>query len=149
MARYFAEIQNNIVQRVIVADSEQWCVDNLGGEWKETFMDNPDKNYTGKGFIYNTEKDNFHSPKPYDSFTLDEKLQWKAPKDMPVTNCNYFFCLSASKMNVPSVRYKNKYRMTILSARNRYGTVPHHLLERYCTVKNEDMSGYRSVHFSE
>lgn len=34
---YFAEIDDTgTVTRVIVADTEQWCVDNLGGTWVET-----------------------------------------------------------------------------------------------------------------
>ena len=32
---YCAELINNIVQRVIVAPSIQWCTDNLGGTWVE------------------------------------------------------------------------------------------------------------------
>jgi hypothetical protein len=38
MAGYFAEIDpaTQRVVRVVVADSAQWCVDNLGGTWVET-----------------------------------------------------------------------------------------------------------------
>ena len=80
--RYFVEIKDNIVQRVIVADKE-WCEQKLGGEWGETFIDNPQKNYASKGYIYYPDKDNFSPPKPYPSWTLDDKCKWKAPKEMP------------------------------------------------------------------
>lgn len=83
MARYFAELKNNIVERVIVADSEQWCVDNLGGEWVETFIDNLEKNYAGIGYIHNKEKSNFNIEKPFASYILNEKLRWDAPRKYP------------------------------------------------------------------
>ena len=81
--RYFAEIKDNIVQRVIVADSQEWCEKKLGGKWVETFMYNKDKNYAGKGYIYYPSKDNFSSPKPYKSWKLKEDCKWEAPKPMP------------------------------------------------------------------
>jgi hypothetical protein len=83
MSKYFAELKNNIVQRVIVADDIQWCISNLGGEWVETFIDRDDKNYAGVGHTYHSDKDNFSEPKPFTSWTLDSKLKWKAPKDCP------------------------------------------------------------------
>ena len=36
MSRYWAELVNGIVQRVVVCDDEQWLADNLGGVWVET-----------------------------------------------------------------------------------------------------------------
>jgi hypothetical protein len=34
---YFAELDaDNVVLRVVVADSIEWCIDNLGGTWAET-----------------------------------------------------------------------------------------------------------------
>ena len=33
---YFAEVDNGIVQRVVVASSAEWCVEHLGGTWVET-----------------------------------------------------------------------------------------------------------------
>jgi hypothetical protein len=80
-ARYFAEIKDNKVIRVIVADNKEWCEQRLGGEWVETFMDK--KNYAGKGYTYNKERDNFIPPKPYDSWVLDKQDKWKAPVEMP------------------------------------------------------------------
>lgn len=84
MSRYFAEINNEgIVQRVIVADSLEWCVENLGGTWKETFMGRPDKNYAAKGVKYHTATDNFEHRKPYPSWVLSEKLEYEAPVKHP------------------------------------------------------------------
>ena len=55
MPRYFAEIgANNIVQRVIVAHSQEWCEQTLGGRWIETadpYSDTPQEvQYCGPGF---------------------------------------------------------------------------------------------------
>lgn len=75
--RYFAEIKQNIVQRVIVVESAEYAHNLFGGEWVETFRDNPDKNYAGKGYIYVPYLQNFHPPKPYPNWELNEKLKWK------------------------------------------------------------------------
>jgi hypothetical protein len=55
MSRYFAEIDSsNIVTRVIVADSLEWCQEALGGTWIETadpYSDQPQEvTYCGPGF---------------------------------------------------------------------------------------------------
>lgn len=82
--RYFAQIENGIVTRTIVADSKEWCESRLGGTWIETFMDREDKKYAGIGKVYVDSKEDFAPPKPHDSFVLDvDKLEWKAPKEMP------------------------------------------------------------------
>ena len=85
MSKYFAELDaNGTVLRVIVADSIEWCQKNLGGEWIETFLDKTDThNYAGIGHVYNKEKKNFMTPKPYPSWELDEKCKWKAPIEGP------------------------------------------------------------------
>ena len=86
MAEYFAEIKDNIVQRVIVCESKEWCETKLGGEWVETFYDSNNKKYAGIGDVYNENKNNFSRPKPYPSWVQDEKtLEWLAPKAYPVT----------------------------------------------------------------
>lgn len=86
---YFAEILSGVVQRVVVADSKEWCEKNLGGTWVETFMDVPGKKYAGVGDTYHPEKDTFIAKKPFDSWVLDNAtLKWKPPilrakKDVP------------------------------------------------------------------
>lgn len=84
MPKYFAQLDSQgIVQKVIVADSLEWCVLNLGGEWVETFIDDTNKNYAGKGAKYHSGLDNFSSEKPYESWSLDSKLKWQPPKIIP------------------------------------------------------------------
>ena len=42
------------------------------------------KNYAGIGFTYDAERDAFISPKPYESWVLDEETcQWEAPVPYP------------------------------------------------------------------
>lgn len=87
--KYFAETQNNAIKRVIVAENKEWCEANLGGIWVETFMDNVDKNYAGIGYTYIPEKLDFHAPKLFNSWILDEKNKWKAPVNMPLDGGKY------------------------------------------------------------
>ena len=83
MAQYFAEIKDNVVTQVIVAD--QSFVDSIGGDWVETDYDGKfRKNYAGLGYSYDSTRDAFIPPKPYDSWLLDEETcLWKSPVDMP------------------------------------------------------------------
>ena len=83
MAGYFAELQNNIVQRVVSATEAQWCVDNLGGEWVQTYYSTEGKNYAGIGYTYDPIKDNFIAPQPYPSWVLGDDLRWSAPLAKP------------------------------------------------------------------
>lgn len=83
MAGYFAELQNNIVQRVVSATEAQWCVDTYGGEWVQTYYATAGKNYAGKDYIYVPEVDNFHVPQPYRSWTLDDNCKWQPPTPQP------------------------------------------------------------------
>ena len=84
MSRYFAQLDNqSIVQRVIVADSLEWCVNHLGGQWVETFIDKEDHNYAGIGYTFHTDKKNFSRPQIFKSWTLDEKCNWNPPVPVP------------------------------------------------------------------
>ncbi len=48
------------------------------------------KNHAGIGYTFNEAKDAFISPKPYDSWTLNEETcQWKAPTAMPDDDKKY------------------------------------------------------------
>jgi len=43
------------------------------------------KNYAGKGYTYDEDRDAFIPPKPFESWVLDETTcLWQAPVDMPV-----------------------------------------------------------------
>jgi hypothetical protein len=82
---HFAEInpQTNEVLRVIVAKSRLWCEYNLDGTWVNAHHDTSGKNYAGIEHIYHPEKDNFSSPQPYSSWTLDDTCTWQPPISKP------------------------------------------------------------------
>lgn len=102
---HFAEIDsNNIVTRVLVVDNSQ--EDNgqdflantlgLGGTWLKTSYNTQGgvhtnggtpfrKNYAGIGYTYDSARDAFIPPKPYNSWVLNEETcLWNAPTPMPV-----------------------------------------------------------------
>ena len=97
---HFAELgENNIVLRVIVVNNEELMVDGeeseakgaefcrnlLGGTWKQTsYNANFRKNYAGIGYTYDSSRDAFIPPKPFDSWILNEDTcLWDAPTPMP------------------------------------------------------------------
>ena len=64
---YYAQIIDNIVTEVIVVnddvpDGTQFCHDTFGGEWVQTYMDDPDKTYAGIGYTYNPTTQDFIAP---------------------------------------------------------------------------------------
>lgn len=64
---YYAQIVDNIVTEVVVVsddiiDGAQFCTDLFGGEWVQTFMDDPNKNYAGIGYTYDPITNNFFPP---------------------------------------------------------------------------------------
>tara|TARA_B100001250_G_C19552572_1_gene679686 strand:+ start:276 stop:617 length:342 start_codon:yes stop_codon:yes gene_type:complete len=86
---YFAQIDNsNNVIKVIVCDSKQWCENNIGGTWVQTYKDNVNKNYAGINMIYHPDKDNFSIIQPYPSWILNDACIWQAPIDTPSDNLN-------------------------------------------------------------
>jgi hypothetical protein len=89
---HFAEVVDGVVERVIVADSKEWCQANLGGTWVQTSYNthanqHPEgqplhKNYAGIGYTW--DGTGFAAPKPFDSWTLDEETYlWNAPVAKP------------------------------------------------------------------
>jgi len=97
---HFAELnENNVVLRVTVVANEVLLDENnveqeslglnhlehLGGRWVQTSYNNSfRKNYAGIGFTYDAVRDAFISPKPFDSWSLNEDTcQWEAPIPMP------------------------------------------------------------------
>ena len=92
---HFAEIdKNNIVVRVVVTDNEapnegyDWLVETFGGTWIQTSYNKTiRKNFAGIGFSYDEALDSFISPKPFNSWILNEQTaQWEAPVPMPEGN---------------------------------------------------------------
>ena len=94
---HFAELDNdNKVLRVVVVgndcvpsdehiDGETWCVNFFkGGTWKQTsYNNNFRKQYAGKGYTFDSAKNKFISPQPYDSWALDGNDDWQAPVTYP------------------------------------------------------------------
>ena len=98
---HFAEIGlNNEVVRVIVVHNNElldengteqeakgadFCRNLFGGTWLQTsYNGNMRKNFAGARFTYDSDRDAFIPPKPYNSWVLnDETCQWEAPVPMP------------------------------------------------------------------
>lgn len=89
---HFAEIdENNIVQRVIVVSDEfdnneeageSFCRNLTGSSlrWLRTsYNGNIRYNFAGKGMMYDEVNDAFISPKPFNSWVLNEQFKWVAP----------------------------------------------------------------------
>jgi hypothetical protein len=95
MAHYAFLDENNIVTQVIVGideteliegkDPEAWYSEFRGQVCKRTsYNANIRKNYAGIGFTYDSERDAFIPPKPFESWVLDENsCCWKAPIPYP------------------------------------------------------------------
>ena len=105
---YFAELNNeNIVIRVIQINNEiilddngveqeqlgiDFCKQLLNSEndWKKTSFNNSiRKNFASVNFIYDSVKDIFIPPKPFDSWILDENDEWQPPVNHPNDGSNY------------------------------------------------------------
>lgn len=102
---HFAELgENNVVLQVIVvsdadASTEEagaaFCRNLLGGTWKQTSYNTIAgthklggtpfrKNYAGVGYTYDSVRDAFIPPKPYNSWLLNETTcTWDPPVAMP------------------------------------------------------------------
>lgn len=89
MAGYFAKLNNNIVEQVVSATDAQWCVDNLGGEWVQTYYSTAGKNYAGIGYTYVPLLQNFHAPQPFPSWYIDSDLKWQPPVPEPQDGKTY------------------------------------------------------------
>lgn len=81
---HFAEIdpETQLVKRVIVAESKEWCETQLGGTWARTYYSTPGHTYAGIGYEYID--GNFRPPQPYPSWTFDfNTWQWVPPIPYP------------------------------------------------------------------
>ena len=95
MAHYAFLDENNIVTEVIVGidetelieglDTETWYGNFRGQVCKRTsYNNNIRKNYAGIGYTYDSTRDAFVAPKPYNSWTLNEETcHWQAPVAYP------------------------------------------------------------------
>ena len=106
---HFAEIDPNggTVLRVLVVPDEQehrgqdFLANELGlgGVWVQTSYNNNIRyNYAGIGYTYDATRDAFISPKPYDSWLLDEKTcKWEPP--IPVPQDENFYTWNEEQLN--------------------------------------------------
>ena len=98
----FANVVNNVVTQVIVAEPEFFdtFVDTSPGQWIQTSYNthgnqHPEgrplrKNYAGIGFTYDAEKDAFIPPQPYASWILNnDTCLWESPTPMPTDGKDY------------------------------------------------------------
>ncbi len=92
---HWAKIDNNIVVEVLVGpnygDEGEAFFNALGGTWvKTSYNGNIRKNYAGIGYTYDTDRDAFIAPKPFNSWLLDEDTcQWQAPVTYPTDGLMY------------------------------------------------------------
>jgi hypothetical protein len=91
---HWAEIdENNVVLRVLVGnnsepDEGKAFMESLGGTWVKTSYNAATngfrKHFAGVGYTYDSEKDAFIPPKPFQSWSLNEQTcQWEAPVPYP------------------------------------------------------------------
>ena len=66
-------------------DGETWCANFFkGGSWKQTsYNNNFRKQYAGKGYTFDSAKNKFLGPQPYQSWSLDGNDDWQAPVTFP------------------------------------------------------------------
>ena len=108
---HFAEVdENNIVIEVNVVDNDKLLDPNgveqeslgvafltiwSGGysNWKQTSYNGKfRKNYAGIGYTYDSQRDAFIPPKPFDSWILNEETcLWYAPTPYPTDNKDYYW----------------------------------------------------------
>jgi hypothetical protein len=100
---HFAKVNNGIVEQVIVAEPDFFnnFIDSSPGEWIQTSYNTHGgihllegtplrKNFAGIGYSYNKELDAFISPKPFNSWILDESTCfWNPPVEYPQDNKLY------------------------------------------------------------
>lgn len=104
---HFAEIdESGVVLRVIVVHNNElldengveqeakgadFCRGLFGGTWVQTsYNGNIRKNFAGTGYTYDSGRDAFIPPKPFASWTLNEKTcRWEAPVAMPLDGNTY------------------------------------------------------------
>lgn len=94
---HFAKVLNGTVVDVIVAEPEFFdsFVDTSPGEWIQTSYNTRGgvhtlggtplrKNYAGVGYTYDSQRDAFIPPKPYNSWVLNETTcLWDTPVAQP------------------------------------------------------------------
>lgn len=120
---HFAELENNIVTKVIVVHNNElldengveqeangiaFCQGHFGTpNWKQTsYNGNIRKNYAEIGYTYDANRDAFIPPKPFASWTLNEDTcRWESPVPHPKDDKNYYW--DENILNWVEVEYRN------------------------------------------
>ena len=98
MAHYAFIDENNVVIEVITGVDENELIEGLDPEsWygnfrnqlckRTSYNSNIRKQYAGIGFTYDKVGDEFVAPRPFVSWTLDEKNDWQPPTPKPEGEC--------------------------------------------------------------
>lgn len=102
---HWAHLTNGIVDQVIVIDEETLALGHWGSpsEWKQTSYNTYGgvhalggtpfrKNYAGIGYSYDSSRDAFIPPKPFESWVLNESTcLWEARTPMPNDEKRYYW----------------------------------------------------------
>jgi hypothetical protein len=91
---HFAQVKNNLVEQVIVADKEDWVQTSYNTHQNQhTLGGNPLRgNYAGVGYHYDTTNDVFYAPQPYPSWVLNTSIwSWEAPVPYPTDGKPYYW----------------------------------------------------------
>lgn len=99
---HFAQVKNNIVQQVIVAeqdfintlpDKEDWIQTSYNTYQNSHPEGRPLRgNYAGIGYHYDTTHDVFYEPQPYPSWVLNTSIwTWEAPIPYPTDGQPYYW----------------------------------------------------------
>lgn len=103
---HFAEILNEIVQRVIVVNNAEllengkeseakgikFCENLFGGEWIQTSYSGSIRGrFAGVGYKYLKDADVFIAPQPFTSWKLNSSYEWQAPLPYPSDGSRYYW----------------------------------------------------------
>lgn len=97
---HFAKVENGLVTQVIVAEQDVIDSKIFDGDWVQTSYNtygnqHPNnaplrKNYAGVGYSYDSQRDAFIPPKPFESWVLNENTcLWHAPAPYPTDDKTY------------------------------------------------------------
>jgi hypothetical protein len=93
MSLSFAELNDdNIVLRCVIASSQEWCEQFLGGRWVFNPNEVMSARAAGVGYTYDVERNVFIAPQPFPSWVLNEEsFIWVPPLPYPIDGGAYFW----------------------------------------------------------
>lgn len=96
---YFAEVENGVVTRIIVADQDFIDSGAVGepAAWIQSFSDGTRKQMAVVGGTYDSINDVFIDKQPFPSWQLDGNFEWIAPIDHPDPADNRYVWLEVTQ----------------------------------------------------